>query len=57
MDAEDQRAVLDRAETLLPKYGGFVTGAVNQACLLLGVNPTVDEFKTLEARLKALAEA
>lgn len=57
MDDDDKRAVLDRAEALLPKYGGLVSGAVNQALLLCGVAATADEAKALEARLAVLAEA
>ena len=41
-----------RAVELLPKYGGFVSGAVNQASILLGYAPSVEEFKEIEATVQ-----
>jgi hypothetical protein len=54
MDTEDRQAVLDRAEALLPKYGGLTIGAVNQAALLLGIPLTADELKQLSSELLTL---
>lgn len=46
-----------RATDLLPKYGGFVQGAVNQAFLLLGYLPTEDERAQVESLVVASQSA
>lgn len=47
----DERRVLERANELLPKYGGPFgsrMGALNQACILLGVSVDAARFTELE---------
>lgn len=39
--------LLERAKTLLPKYGGMAEGALFQAALLLGLNPSAEDFRRL----------
>lgn len=54
MDDATRTRVLARAEDLLPRYGGFVEGAVNQALLLLGVfDWTPEDYDEVCAELKA----
>lgn len=55
MDADDRRELLDRAEALLPKYGGFAAGALNQAALLLGLPIPREEWDGLLRELEARA--
>lgn len=56
MTDEQRKRVVARAIELLPKYGGFVSGAVNQAMLLLGYSCGVREFKELVAEVVAEVE-
>lgn len=52
MEREEFDALVNTAERLLPKYGGFVSGAVNQASLLLGIRLSKWDRSQVEAFVK-----
>lgn len=49
----DLEAIAERAQQLLPRYGGFVSGAVNQAFLLAGYAASAEEQRAVEALVEA----
>lgn len=52
MTQEEREKILQKARDLLPKYGGFVEGAVNQAILLSGGSFDIDVYQKLVDELK-----
>lgn len=52
MDSATRTQLLDRARGLLPRYGGFVEGAMNQAYVLLEVPMDAGEYRELCEALK-----
>ncbi len=56
MNEEQRKQVIETALRMLPKYGGFVDGAVNQAFLLTRVDFTLEIFQEIRDEVEARAK-